>query len=172
MGNRIAQFDKVNYLQFADDYINNLQVNKSFDTNFIKSLYDKITLPTRATKGSAGYDFICPFDILLTPRESIKIPTGIRCRMDGNWVLKIYPRSSLGFKYNMKLSNTVGIIDSDYFASNNQGHIIIKITNNSDSLLKIQQGDKFVQGIFVQYGITVDDDADVKRDGGFGSTGK
>lgn len=174
--NRVAKFDKVSFEQFWSDYID---VFGGFSTELhememIKNIYNGIELPARATKGSAGYDFKAPMDIKLKPGETIKIPTGIRCRIEDGWVLKLYPRSSFGFKYRLQLNNTVGIIDSDYFGSNNEGHIMVKITNDSNEgkIVKISQGQGFVQGIFVHYGITVDDNVNDERNGGFGSTDK
>jgi len=95
-------------------------------------------------------------------------------KMDEDWVLKLYPRSGLGFKYRLQLNNTVGIIDSDYYFSDNEGHIFAKITNDSNEgkTLEIGAGSGFMQGIFIEYGITVDDDAEGIRNGGFGSTTK
>ena len=129
-------------------------------------------LPKRATAGSAGYDFFAPFDITLAVGESVSVPTGVRAKIDEGWVLKIYPRSSLGFKYRVGLDNTVGIIDSDYYYSDNEGHIFIKITNDGKQgkTVEIKQGEGFAQGVFVEYGITCDDDVSDKRNGGFGST--
>ena len=132
--------------------------------------YDDIKLPKRATVGSAGYDFFSPMSFTLLPGETIKIATGIRCRIDEGFVLKIYPRSSFGFKYRAVLDNTVGIIDSDYFNADNEGHIFVKITNNGDKTLVVNKGDAFCQGIFVQYFLTCDDDATGVRTGGIGST--
>ena len=108
----------------------------------------------------------------MKPGETIKIPTGVRVEMEQDWVLKCYPRSGLGFKYRLQLNNTVGIIDSDYFYSDNEGHIFAKITNdsNEDKTVSLAAGTGFMQGIFVEYGITVDDDAQGVRNGGFGST--
>lgn len=169
---RIAEFYKVSWEQFLDsmtDMFTNIHT-----TDQIRMMYDNIKLPKRATKGSAGYDFFTPFTFTLIPGETIKIPTGIRVRIDEGWVLKIYPRSGLGFKYRMQLNNTVGIIDSDYFESDNEGHIMIKLTNDSkeEKSFTVNAGQGFAQGIFVEYGITVDDDADEIRNGGFGSTTK
>lgn len=140
----------------------------------IRDLYASIKLPKRATKGSAGYDFYAPFAFSLPPGSTIKIPTGIRVKMDEDWVLQLFPRSGLGFKYRLQMNNTVGIIDSDYYNSDNEGHIFAKITNDSNEgkTLEIGAGMGFIQGIFLQYGITVDDDADGIRNGGFGSTTK
>ena len=121
-----------------------------------------------------GYDFFAPVRLILEPGETLKIPTGIRVEMDPEWVLKCYPRSGLGFKYRLQLNNTVGIIDSDYFYSDNEGHMFSKITNdtNEEKTIDIAQGEGFMQGIFVEYGITVDDDVTDVRNGGFGSTTK
>lgn len=135
-------------------------------------LYGALKLPSRATAGSAGYDFYTPVDISLKPGESIKVPTGLRAEMSDGWVLLIVPRSSLGFKYKLELNNTVGVIDSDYFYSDNEGHIFIKIINSNQEgkTVDIKAGQAFAQGIFVMYGITEDDDSTEERNGGFGST--
>ena len=164
---RIARFEIVSFEQFKSGFD-----NKNEDE--IKEIYDKLKLPKRATKGSAGYDFFAPFKITLKPGETIKVPTGIRCYMEPNWVLKLYPRSGLGFKYRLQLNNTVGIIDSDYYYSDNEGHIFAKITNDSNEgkVLEIEALTGFMQGIFVEYGITFEDDATEVRNGGFGSTTK
>ena len=133
-----------------------------------------IQLPKRGDSRSAGYDFYAPDTFVLEPGKTVKIPTGIRVEMEDGWVLKCYPRSGLGFKYRLQLNNTVGIIDSDYFYSDNEGHIFAKLTNDSNEgkTLEIAKGTGFMQGIFVEYGITVDDDTDEVRNGGFGSTTK
>lgn len=135
-------------------------------------VYSKLKKPHRATAMSAGYDFYSPFDFHLEPGMTIKIPTGIRAKMPEDYVLMIYPRSGLGFKYRLQLNNTVGVIDSDYYNALNEGHIMIKITNDSNEgkALDIKAGEGFAQGIFMQYGIVEDDDAKDIRVGGFGST--
>lgn len=155
---RIAKFSKVSLNQF-------LLSGEEKD-------YFDIILPRRATVGSAGYDFFAPKEYSLAPNETAKIPTGIRVEIENGWVLKIYPRSSLGFKYRLSLDNTVGIIDSDYFYADNEGHIFIKMTNCGDKPLVIEKGKAFAQGIFVEYGITFDDDCASLRTGGIGSTDK
>ncbi|MBS7368860.1 MAG: deoxyuridine 5'-triphosphate nucleotidohydrolase [Oscillospiraceae bacterium] len=161
---RIAQFEKVSPEQFKS--------GSGLDN--ADAVYEGIKLPARATKGSAGYDIYAPFDITLSPGETIKVPTGIRAKIEDGWVLKLYPRSGLGFKFRLQLDNTVGIIDSDYYFSDNEGHIFIKITNdtNAGKTVEIPAGTAFAQGIFVEYGITYDDDAQGLRNGGFGSTTK
>lgn len=166
---RIAKFHKVSWEQFFEGWRDTFPESSEEE---IRQIYEKLKLPRRATAGSAGYDFFAPADIVLKPGETAKIPTGIRAEMEQDWVLKLYPRSGLGFKYRLQLNNTVGIIDSDYFYSDNEGHIFSKITNDSreDKTVEIPAGTGFMQGIFLEYGITLDDDATEVRNGGFGST--
>lgn len=167
----IAKFSKVSFDEFM---IGIKDIMPEIDDNGVKEMYDALKLPKRATKGSAGYDFYTPFTFTLNPGETIKIPTGIRAKMETDWVLCVYPRSGLGFKYRLQLNNTVGIIDSDYYYSDNEGHIYIKITNDSNEgkSVTVDKGTGFAQGIFMMYGITVDDDTTEERNGGFGSTTK
>lgn len=171
MAKRIAKFSKVSYRQFREGYTDAFG---EAEEEKIQEVYESLTLPERATAGSAGYDFYMPVTVKLAPGETIKIPTGIRVWMEPDWVLKCYPRSGLGFKYRLQLNNTVGIIDSDYYGSDNEGHIFAKITNDSNEgkTVDIPAGTGFMQGIFVEYGITVDDEVTEIRNGGFGSTTK
>ena len=166
--NRIAKFEKVS----EDKFINEACENLKMSGDYAHSAYAALKLPKRATKGSAGYDFYAPCDITLAPGETVKIPTGIRVGMEEGWVLMLYPRSGLGFKYRLQLDNTVGVIDSDYYFSDNEGHIMAKLTNDSrsDKTLVVKEGEAFMQGIFTPFGITVDDDVCEIRNGGFGST--
>lgn len=166
---RIAKFEKVSIEQFREGWTDTFGAAEEAE---IRDIYEKIKLPERATAGSAGYDFFAPVSLTLAPGETVKVPTGIRVWMEPEWVLKCYPRSGLGFKFRLQLNNTVGIIDSDYYYSDNEGHIFSKITNDSNEgkTVEIKAGDGFMQGIFVEYGITVDDDATGIRNGGFGST--
>ena len=168
---RIARFEKVSFEQFLEGWGDTLGIT---DKGKIQEIYARICLPRRATAGSAGYDFFAPADITLAPGETIKIPTGVRVWMEPEWVLKCYPRSGLGFKYRLQLNNTVGIIDSDYYYSDNEGHIFSKITNDSNEgkTVELKAGEGFMQGIFVEYGITLDDDVTEISNGGFGSTTK
>ncbi len=164
---RIAAFEKVSLEQFSTDWQN------IFGNKPQESVLETLSLPRRATKGSAGYDFYLPCDITLKPGEGCLVPTGMRCRMEEGWALLLFPRSGLGFKYRLQLDNTVGIIDSDYYGSDNEGHIMARLTNDSRSgkVLALSHGTAFMQGILVNFGITFDDDAVADRNGGFGSTG-
>ena len=161
----VAKFEKVSFEQFKKDW--------DLDGDAV-SVYEQIKLPARATTGSAGYDFFAPCEIKLAPGETVKIPTGIRAKIDDGYVLSLYPRSGLGFKFRLQLNNTVGIIDSDYYNSDNEGHIFIKITNDgkNDKTLKIKKGEAFAQGIFFPYFLTDDDNVTEIRTGGIGSTNK
>ncbi len=163
----VGKFEKVSLKQYLESV-------ESISVEEATIIYNDIKLPHRATRGSAGYDFYAPFDITLKPGETIKVPTGIRAFMDPNWVLAIFPRSGLGFKFRLQLNNTVGIIDSDYVNSDNEGHIFVKITNdsNENKTVSVKKGEGLVQGIFFPYGITSDDDTTESRNGGFGSTTK
>ena len=168
---RIAQFEKVSSERFIKDWSNTFSSDKS-DTEDVRRIYEDIKLPKRATSGSAGYDFYSPKAFSLKPGETILIPTGIRVKIEEGWVMKFYPRSGLGFKYRLQLNNTVGIIDSDYYGSDTEGLIFFKLTtdSNEDKTVSIEKGGGFMQGIFVEYGITYDDDVAEVRNGGFGST--
>ena len=163
---KVAKFEKVSLNQFLKDY------DKLFKFGLPKDIWEEIKLPKRATTGSAGYDFYSPFKFALSPGKTIIIPTGIRVNIKDGWFLQCVPKSGLGFKYRTQLDNTVGIIDADYYYSDNEGHIMAKVTNDSKKgdILYIDQGKAFMQGIFLKFGITEDDDADGIRNGGFGST--
>lgn len=169
---KVAKFEKVSWAQFQKDYVDTFGEGKTIDMNEIRKIYDHIKLPIRATSGSAGYDFKSPIDFKLKPGSTIKIPTGIKVKIDDGWVLKCYPRSGLGFKYKMRMANVVPIIDSDYYYSDNEGHIFLKLSNEGEKDISINSGDKIIQGVFVPYGITYDDCVNKTRNGGVGSTGK
>ena len=159
---KIAEFEMVSSHQFNKDLKNLCDREGTY--------YDNIVLPHRATSGSAGYDFCSPIEVTLEPGESIRIPTGIRCRIDDGYVLELYPRSSFGFKYQMCLLNTTGIIDADYYHADNEGHIIVGIVNRGDKSMTIREKDRFVQGVFLKYYLAEEEDVEEKRHGGFGST--
>ena len=154
----IARFMKVSRSRFEADWQDG------------PAPWDAIRLPRRATTGSAGYDFFAPADIELAPGGTITVPTGVRARIDPGWVLLLFPRSGLGFRYRVMLNNTVGVIDSDYFDALNEGHIFVKLYNAGPRPLSVPAGAAFAQGVFLPYGLTDDDDADAPRTGGFGST--
>lgn len=156
------------------EYISSFMREKNYDEDpeKFKELYP---LPKRATHGSAGYDFFLHDDIVIHPNQTLKIDTHVKCRIDRDYVLQLYPKSGLGTKYGIRLCNTVGIIDSDYYNNeDNEGHIMAIIMNTGSEVLKLQRGKAIVQGLFVRYGITTDDDIskDAIRRGGFGSTSK
>ena len=167
---KIAKFHKVSEKQFIADW---RSVTRCSEED-AKRVYQNVRLPRRATVGSAGYDFFAPESFSLIPHETILIPTGIRAEIADGWVLQLFPRSGLGFKYCLQMDNTVGIIDSDCCQAENEGHIFVKMTNwnRQGHNLTVGVGDAFVQGIFLPFGITEDDDADGQRTGGLGSTSK
>ncbi|MCR5324031.1 MAG: dUTP diphosphatase [Lachnospiraceae bacterium] len=164
----IAKFELVSEKQFIEDSENAFDI----DDLQAKEMYDGLKLPKRATVGSAGYDFYSPLDIEIEPGQSILIPTGIRAKMDDGWVLLLFPRSGLGFKYRFQLDNSVGVIDRDYYSAKNEGHIMAKMTNDSreGKTLQIKAGTAFMQGVFVPFGTAEEEEVTTKRVLGFGST--
>ncbi len=171
----MIKFHKISYEQFFKDVVNlNAKNHVTVGEETIRSWWENIKLPQRSTKGSAGYDFFAPHGFFCHKDTAIQVPTGIRCEMDANYVLMLFPRSGLGFKYGMHMTNTVGIIDSDYFGADNEGHIMGKFTLenlvNGEPTVYIEEGQAFMQGVFVKFGVTNDDAADGVRKGGFGST--
>lgn len=170
---KIAKFEKVSLEQFMKDWCDTFELDSSDPETRreIEGIYGGIELPKRATKFSAGHDFVSPLTFTLKPNDTIKIPTGIRCGIDTDWVLMIYPRSGLGFKYGINLMNQTAVVDADYYYSNNEGHIFIKLVNRGDKIVTVKRDDKFTQGVFLPYGITEDDNVNDKRNGGLGSTG-
>lgn len=168
---RVGMFHKVSFEQFKKDMVKTFGDHLPDDC--LSHTYENIKLPERATSGSAGYDFFSPIFSMIHKGDSVVIPTGIRCEMKKGWFLGIYPRSGQGFKHGVHLANTVGIIDSDYFYSDNEGHIFIKFVNDScisDGDIPLAPGIAMAQGIFMPYGLVYNDNVDAKRNGGFGST--
>lgn len=175
--NRMAEFSKVSFQQFKNDWIDTFPelMNGLSDDGIdehIRDIYDNIKLPKRATAQSAGYDFFSPMSFVLENNDSIKIPTGIRCEMYDGWTMLLFIRSSLGFKHGLSMPTSVSVIDSDYFDADNEGHIMVKLQNNGTKSVRVNKGDGFVQGVFVPFGITLDDNTTTERTGGIGSTSK
>ncbi len=158
----MRKFEKISFEQFKKDIIDDV------------NLYDSYNIPKRSTKNSAGYDFEALSDFILKPNEIIKIPTGIKVAMNSDEVLFIIVRSSMGFKYNVRLVNQVGVIDSDYYNnSDNEGHIFIKLHNQGNKNYIVKKGEKICQGIFTKY-LTVENEDKIEKEriSGFGSTNK
>lgn len=136
-----------------------------------EDLYQNIKLPKRSTTSSAGYDFFSPYDFVIKPNEEVVVKTGIKSYMNNGEVLLIFVRSSLGFKYNVRLKNQTGVIDADYFNNpSNEGHIMVALKNEGEKELAVKAGDRLVQGVFVNYLVSDDDEVITRRLGGIGST--
>jgi len=151
-------------------FISEEQFNKDFEG--INTRYEDLKLPKRGSKKSACYDCFSPVGIILKPNEEIKLPTGIKSYMLEDEVLKAFPRSGHGFKFYIRLANTVGIIDADYIESDNEGHIFVKLRNEGTKTATIHKGDGMCQFMFQKYLLADDDNFDngEQRNGGFGST--
>lgn len=153
-------FEKISFNQFCKDICDN------------KKLYEEYNLPIRSTKNSAGYDFFALQDYIIKPNEIIKIPLGVKVYMQYDEVLFLVVRSSIGFKYNVRLTNQVGVIDSDYYNNpDNEGHMWLCLQNEGKDDFIIKKGDKILQGIFVKY-LTIDKEENIEniRVSGIGST--
>ena len=156
------KFEKISYKQFKEDV---------FDD---KKLYEEYPLPRRGTKYSAGYDFFSLYDFTLKPGEIKKIPTGVKIKMGSDEMLMLVVRGSMGFKYNVRMCNQIGIFESDYYNNeSNEGHVWLKIQNEGEIDYVVKKGDAICQGIFTKF-LTVDNEEEIKniRKGGFGSTNK
>ena len=158
----MRRFEKISFEQFAKDVKDD------------RMLYDEYKLPVRKTKYSAGYDFLAIEDFSIKPGEIKKIPTGIKALYPTDETLMLFVRSSMGFKWNVRMCNQVGIIDSDFYNnSDNEGHMWFALQNQGDKIFKVKKGESFGQGLFMKY-LTVDDEEEIKgnRNGGLGSTDK
>ena len=152
-------FEKISFDQFKKDVKDDLE------------LYNNYILPKRSTKNSAGYDFFAIEELVIKPRQIIKIPTGYKAKFSSDEALLVFMRSSLGFKYNLRLTNQVGLIDSDYYDNeSNEGHIWVSIQNEGDQEITINKNMAYSQGVFIKFLITDNDEATVIRTGGYGST--
>lgn len=176
---QVAKFEKVSFEQFEKDMQNLVKLNVVKED--LRVIYDRIKLPKRATKRAAGHDFWLPFELKsLQPGAEIIIPSGIKCFFyrdtDHLYSLDLYPRSGHGFKFKLRIKNTVGIIDEDFHNNTkNEGHIMVAIANEGDKLFSIKEGDGFCQGLFHEVFIAEDnreEDINTKRIGGTGSTDK
>lgn len=153
-------FEKISFDQFSKDIINNDQ------------LYQDYLLPKRATKNSCGYDFYAISDMVLHPGEIKKIPTGYKAKFNSDEMLMLVVRSSMGFEYNVRMCNQVGIIDSDYYQNlDNEGHIWVALQNEGKVDYEIKKGTAYCQGIFLKY-LTCGDEVINERKSGIGSTDK
>ncbi len=158
----MRKFEKISFEQFKKDVADD------------KILYDSFILPKRKTKFSAGYDFVSLKDVTLHPGEDALIPTGVKAMIEPDDVLFIIIRSSLGFKYNIRLVNQVGVIDADYYNNeSNEGHILVKLKNEGNKDYKIEVGSAIAQGLIIKYNAVDDEDNNMEiRTGGIGSTDK
>ena len=151
-------FEKITFEQFKKDIKDD------------KHLYEEYVLPNRKTKYSAGYDFIAIEDITINPGEIKKIPTGYKAFFGRDEMLMLLVRSSMGFKYNIRMCNQVGIVESDYYNNpDNEGHLYVALQNEGKKVFKVEKGSAYAQGIFTKF-LTCGDKVENIRTGGIGST--
>ena len=143
----MRKFEKISFEQFKKDVVDD------------KELYKKYNVPKRETEFAAGYDFFSLQNFVIKPGETKKIPTGIKAIMNDDEVLLLIVRSSQGFKYNLRMCNQVGVIDKDYYNNkDNEGHIWIKLKNEGEKDYIVKREDKIIQGLFIKYLTTEDED--------------
>ena len=148
----MRRFEKISFEQFAKDVKDD------------RKLYDEYKLPVRKTKYSAGYDFLAIEDFSIKPGEIKKIPTGIKALYPTDETLMLFVRSSMGFKWNVRMCNQVGIIDSDFYNNpDNEGHMWFALQNQGDKVFNVKKGESFGQGLFMKY-LTVDDEEEIIKD--------
>lgn len=148
----MRDFEKISFEQFSKDVKND------------RELYNSIKIPKRDSDSTAGYDIYILNDIKLKPNEIVKLPTGLKCFFEKDEVLLLVVRSSMGFKYNIRLCNQVGVIDADYYNNkDNEGHIWIKIQNEGNNEVEFNKGEAIVQGIFFKY-LTIKSDETLKKE--------
>lgn len=144
-----------------------------FSKYYDKKLYEEYDLPKRMTRHSAGYDFLAIEGFTIKPGEIKKIPTGYKATFGNDEMLMIFVRSSMGFKYNVRMTNQVGIIESDYYNNiDNEGHMFVSLQNEGDRDFVVKKGEGYAQGIFTKFLICDDDITTNERQGGLGSTNK
>ena len=155
-------FEKISFQQFKNDIEDN------------KELYDEYSLPRRSTKYSAGYDFFSLYNFVLKPGEIKKIPTGVKVNMNTDEMMMLVVRSSMGFKYNIRMCNQIGIFESDYYNNpSNEGHAWLKLQNEGEEDFVVKKGDAICQGIFTKFlTVTNEEEIENERTGGIGSTNK
>ena len=157
----VAKFEHVSQARYEED-------TAGFEGRMELS---SIPLPRRATMGSAGYDFVCPVDVTIPAGQRVLVPTGMRAVMENGWVLMLCPRSSLGRRWGLRLSNTVGIVDSDYSHAENEGHIMLVLEHSQAGDVRLHRGERICQGLFLPVGFAQEEDVGADRTGGYGSTG-
>ena len=152
-------FEKISFEQFKKDIADDID------------LYNNYILHKRATKYSAGYDFLAINDITIKPGEIVKIPTGYKAKFNNDEALLLMMRSGLGFKYNLRFTNQIGLIESDYYNNeSNEGHMWVSIQNEGKEEITIKKNTAYCQSVFIKFLITDDDNATNIRKGGLGST--
>ena len=158
----MRKFEKISLEEFHKNYSTDKDI-----------YYNNLVMPKRGSKYSAGYDIATPWDVELPAKTTVIFPSLLKVSMEDDEVVLIDVRSSLGFKHNVRLSNTIGVIDKDYYNNpTNEGHIFIKLYNPTENNIHFNEGERIAQAIFVKYLTTDDDTANEERVGGIGSTNK
>lgn len=114
-----------------------------------KQLHPEALLPAYQTPGAAAIDLHAvipdgvPF-VHLFPESAATIRTGLAVQVPEGWVLKIYSRSGHGFKYGVRLSNCVAVIDPDY-----RGELLVSLRCDGEDRLTVRHGERIAQAMLV-----------------------
>ena len=140
----------------------------------VKKLDNAVKLPEYKTDGASGMDLMAFIKetIVIKPKTSSLIPTGLTVAFSNDYEIQIRPRSGLAAKNNISVLNTPGTIDSDY-----RGEIKIIIYNHGSEEFTIKNGDRIAQMILtpvvkMELEETSDLPKTIRGMSGFGSTGK
>ena len=140
----------------------------------IKKLDTAVKLPEYKTDGASGMDLMAFLKdaVIVKPKTSSFIPTGLSVAFSKNYEIQIRPRSGLAAKNNITVLNTPGTIDSDY-----RGEIKVIIYNHGDTNFIINNGDRIAQMILCPVVKMILEETNdlpetIRGEGGFGSTGK
>lgn len=135
-------------------------------------LEDDAKVPTYAHDTDAAADLYALEDVTIQGgTKGNKIRTGVSIQLPEGWLAMILPRSSTGAKTPLRLSNSVGLIDSGY-----RGELGVLYDNTSEVPYEIKAGDRIAQLLvmpsyrFQAKVVESLEDSD-RGEGGFGSTG-
>lgn len=137
----------------------------------IKPLHPSFIAPKQASRGAAAFDIHMPEDGDIPAGESVKVGLGFASAIPAGHVALLMPRSGVGSKYALEVSNTVGVLDEDY-----RGQWIATLRTKDGKPFSWQAGDRLLQALIIErptMGLTVVDDLDdtERGQGGLGSTG-
>lgn len=139
----------------------------------VKKMHPDAILPVYTTEGAACFDLHALADSVQQEDRCItRVRTGLSFEVPPGHVMRIYSRSGHGFNHGVRLSNCVGVIDSDY-----RGEVMVSLHHDYQSDLVVNRGDRVAQAVIepierVTF-VEADELSETARGAaGFGSTGR